>query len=149
MNLCRTLAVVLITAGLLGCTHSSSQSVNLALQGTGRNAGQVGRVTLTDMGDKTNFNFYITGVPEGTLLPPRIYTFINKGGCQQPGATAFAMNDKVNTESAAGTKGWTFYRSAPIALSELISGKYSVVVRTAPEDGNLDIFCGEVAQATR
>ena len=71
MNLCRTLAVVLITAGLLGCTHSSSQSVNLALQGTGRNAGQVGRVTLTDMGDKTNFNFYITGVPTGTILPPR------------------------------------------------------------------------------
>ncbi|MNY29118.1 hypothetical protein D3C86_1631410 [compost metagenome] len=58
------------------------------------------------------------------------------------------MNDKVNTESDAGTRGWTFYRSAPVAMQELLSGKYALVVRTAPEDGNLDIFCGDIAQAT-
>lgn len=149
MNLCRTLAVVLITAGLLGCTHSSSQSVNLALQGTGRNAGQVGRVTLTDMGDKTNFNFYITGVPTGTLLPPRLYSFVNQGSCQQPGPVAFAMNDQVNTRSDAGTKGWSFYRSAPISLTQLQAGAHSIVVRSAPSDGDGDIFCGDVAQANR
>lgn len=149
MKTCIPLATLLIAASLVGCTSSSKQSMSLPLAATHNNPGHIANTTLTGVGNQTNFDFYITGVPEGTLLPPRIYTFINKGGCQQPGATAFAMNDKVNTESAAGTKGWTFYRSAPIALSELISGKYSVVVRTAPEDGNLDIFCGEVAQATR
>lgn len=149
MNLNRTLTGVLITAGLLGCTHSSSQSVNLALQATSRNAGQVGRVTLTDMGDKTNFNFYITGVPTGTILPPRLYSFVNQGSCQQPGPVAFAMNDQVNTRSDAGTKGWSFYRSAPISLTHLLAGAHSIVVRSAPSDGDGDIFCGDVAQANR
>lgn len=149
MSLYRTLAFVLITTGLLGCTHSSSQSVNLALQATGRNAGQVGRVTLTDMGDKTNFNFYITGVPTGTILPPRLYSFVNQGSCQQPGPVAFAMNDQVNTRSDAGTKGWSFYRSAPISLTQLLAGAHSIVVRSAPSDGNGDIFCGDVAQVDR
>jgi hypothetical protein len=101
------------------------------------------------VGNQTNFDFYITGVPTGTILPPRIYTFINKGSCQQPGPAAFAMNDKVNTEPNAGTGGWTFYRSAPITMPDLLSGKYSVVVRTSPEDGSVDIFCGDVAHATR
>jgi hypothetical protein len=59
------------------------------------------------------------------------------------------MNDKVNTEPNAGTGGWTFYRSAPIKMPDLLSGKYSIVVRTSPEDGNADIFCGDVAHATR
>jgi hypothetical protein len=59
------------------------------------------------------------------------------------------MNDKVNTKNEAGSNGWSFYRNAPIATSELLSGQYSVVVRTSPEDGNVDIFCGDVAQAKR
>lgn len=82
-------------------------------------------------------------------MPPRLYTFINKGSCEQPGPAAYAMNDKVNTQSAAGAGGWSFYRSAPITMPDLLSGKYSVVVRTSPEDGNVDIFCGDIAQATR
>jgi len=53
------------------------------------------------------------------------------------------MNDKVNTERAA-VAGWTFSRSAPIALPELLAGQYSIVLRSAPEDGNLDLFCGDI-----
>ena len=143
------LAALLITASLLGCTNSSSQSMNLPLTATHRNPGQIANTTLTGVGNQTNFDFYITGVTTGTILPPRIYTFVNKGSCQQPGAVAFAMNDKVNTEPSAGTNGWTFYRSAPITMPDLLAGKYSVVVRTSPEDGNADIFCGDVAQAKR
>lgn len=99
---------------------------------------------MTGMGNQTNFDFYISGVPTGTILPPRIYTLINKGSCQQPGPVAYAMNDKVNTESNAGTRGWIFYRSAPISMSNLLSDKYYIVVRTAPEDGSVDIFCGDI-----
>jgi hypothetical protein len=34
-------------------------------------------------------------------------------------------------------------------MPDLLSGKYAVVVRTSPEDGNADIFCGDVAHAAR
>lgn len=149
MKPCTPLATLLITASLFGCTSSSNQSMNLPLVATHNNPGQVANTTLTGVGNQTNFDFDITGVPIGTVLPPRLYTFINKGSCQQPGPVAYAMNDKVNTESDAGTGGWTFYRSAPITMPDLLSGKYSVVVRTSPEDGNVDIFCGDIAQATR
>ncbi|TPG78271.1 hypothetical protein [Pseudomonas arsenicoxydans] len=149
MKLSTPLSALMITASLFGCTHSSHQSMNLALAATQRNPGHTATTTLTSVGNQTNFDFYITGVPSGTILPPRIYTFINKGSCQQPGPAAFAMNDKVNTEPNAGTGGWTFYRSAPIKMPDLLSGKYSIVVRTSPEDGSADIFCGDVAHATR
>ena len=149
MKLCRPVSALLITASLFGCSSSSHQSTNLPLAATHRNPGHTATTSLTGEGNQTNFDFYVTGVPNGTILPPRLYTFINKGSCQQPGPVAYAMNTKVNTEPNAGTGGWTFYRSAPIALSELLSGKYAVVVRTSPEDGSADIFCGDVAQATR
>ncbi|MED7670812.1 hypothetical protein GXB78_26785 [Pseudomonas moraviensis subsp. stanleyae] len=149
MKTCLPLSALLITASLFGCTSSANRSVNLPLAATHKNPGHTATTTLTAEGNQTNFDFYVSGVPDGTSLPPRIYTFINKGSCQQPGPAAFAMNDKVNTEANTGTGGWTFYRSAPIALSDLLSGKYSVVVRTAPEDGNADIFCGDVARAAR
>jgi hypothetical protein len=147
MNHCTPLAAVLVMASLFGCTSSSNHSMNLPLAATHQNMGQIGNTTLTAVGDQTNFDFYISGVPSGTNLPPRIYTFVNKGSCQQPGAVAYAMNDKVNTERNTGTNGWMFYRSAPIKLPDLLAGKYSVLVRTAPEDGNVNIFCGDVAQA--
>jgi hypothetical protein len=123
--------------------------MNLPLVATHQNPGKNATTTLTSVGDQTNFDFYITGVPNGTIMPPRIFTFINKGSCQQPGPVAYALNDKVNTEPNAGTGGWTFYRSAPIKMQDLLAGNYSVVLRTSPEDGNANIFCGNVAQATK
>ncbi|MCY1425567.1 hypothetical protein D3C76_136800 [compost metagenome] len=148
MKLTNSLVALLASASIAGCSTSSSHDASLPLAATRNNAGQIANVSLASVGDKTDFDFYISGVPDGTTLPLRIYTFVHKGSCQQPGPVAYAMNDKVNTESDAGTRGWTFYRSAPVAMQELLSGKYALVVRTAPEDGNLDIFCGDIAQAT-
>jgi hypothetical protein len=53
------------------------------------------------------------------------------------------MNDTVNTERQA-VRGWSFTRTAPVPLQTLLDGKYSVVVRTAATDGNVDIFCGDI-----
>ncbi|MNN64989.1 hypothetical protein D3C81_1804640 [compost metagenome] len=74
----------------------------------------------------------------------RLYTYINKGSCQQPGPVAFAMNDRIETEPMANARAWTFSRSAPMKMSGLLSGGYSIVVKTTPADGNLDIFCGNI-----
>ena len=145
MKPCLPLSVILISASLFGCTHSSNQSMNLPLAATHKNPGHTATTTLTGEGNQTNFDFYITGVPNGTILPPRVYTFINKGSCQNPGPVAYAMNDRVNTERQP-IRGWTFSRSVPVALPVLLSGEYHVVVRTAATDGNVDIFCGDIKQ---
>ncbi|MED7670814.1 hypothetical protein GXB78_26795 [Pseudomonas moraviensis subsp. stanleyae] len=142
------LAALLITASLLGCSNSSRPATTLALKATQQNAGQIANTTLTTVNDETNFDFSISGVPDGTTLPLRLYTFINKGSCQQPGPVAYDMNNRITTQRTAGA-GWTFFRSAPVPVAELTSGNYSVVIRTTPEDGNIDLFCGDIAQAAQ
>ncbi|MFJ3368138.1 hypothetical protein [Pseudomonas sp. NPDC086251] len=149
MKLGIPLTILLMAATLFGCTSSSSHSLYVPLAATHKNPGHIGTTTLTGVGNQTDFDFYISGVPTSTTLPLRIYSFINKGSCQQPGPIAFAMNDKVNTQSVGGVNGFTFERSASIAMPELLSDHYSVVVRSAPEDGNVDLFCGDIAKATR
>lgn len=145
MKLGNSLAL-LITVTLVGCTTPAQKGVSVPLKATRHNTGQIGNVTLANWGKKTGFNFIISGVPDGASLPLRLYTFINKGSCQQPGPVAYEMNDQVNTERQA-IRGWVFSRSAPVELPVLLASEHSVVVRTAPDSGNLDIFCGDIKRA--
>jgi hypothetical protein len=140
-----SLAALMVIASLFGCTTSADHGVSVPLVATRQNTGQIGNVTLANWDNKTGFSFFISGVPSGASLPLRLYTFINKGSCQQPGPVAYAMNDHVNTERQA-IRGWAFSRSAPVAMPVLLSGEYSVVVRSAPDSGNVDIFCGDIKQ---
>ncbi|CAI8707559.1 exported hypothetical protein [Pseudomonas jessenii] len=139
MKLKTSLAALVVAASLFGCTTSSTHGVNVNLVATRQNAGQIGTVTLTDWDKKTGLSFFISGAPMGVTLPLRLYSFINNGTCQQPGSVAYAMNDTVNTERQP-VRGWSFTRTAPVPLQTLLDGKYSVVVRTASTDGNVDIF---------
>ncbi|WP_248916412.1 hypothetical protein [Pseudomonas moorei] len=146
MKFGHSLAALVATASLFGCTTSSNQSASITLVATRQNTGQIGNVALSDWGKQTGLSFFISGVPNGASLPLRLYSFINKGSCEKPGPVAYAMNDKVNTERQA-VRGWTFSRSAPVPLSTLLAGDYSIVVRTAATDGNVDIFCGDIKPA--
>jgi hypothetical protein len=143
MKLRYSLTALLISASLLGCATSSHPGVSVTLVAARQNTGQIGNVTLSDWGKETGLSFFISGAPSGSILPLRLYTFINKGSCQQPGPVAYAMNDRVNTERQA-VRGWAFSRTAPVALPVLLSGEYSIVVRSAPDSGNVDIFCGDI-----
>jgi hypothetical protein len=145
MNFRYQLAVFMATACTFGCTTSSEHVLTVPLVATQRNLGQIANTILASQGKQTGFSFFVSGVPNGVSLPLRLYTFINKGSCQQPGQVAYALNDQVNTQRA-GIRGWTYSRNAPVAMSELLSGGYSIVVRTAPSDGNVDIFCGDIRQ---
>lgn len=147
MILRHSLAALMVTASLFGCTTSSDHGVSVPLVATRHNTGQIGNVTLASWDKQTGLSFFISGAPSGVSLPLRLYTFINKGSCQQPGSVAYAMNDQVNTEPQP-VRGWTFSRSAPVELPVLLSGEYSILVRTAPESGNVDIFCGDIKQAS-
>ncbi|SEM52568.1 hypothetical protein SAMN04487857_102447 [Pseudomonas sp. ok272] len=140
-----SLAALMITASLYGCTTQPGHVVSVPLVASRQNTGQIGNVTLADWGDKTGFSFFISGVPNGASLPLRLYTFIHKGSCQQPGPIAYAMNDHVTTERQP-VRGWAFSRSAPVAMSALLSGEYAVVVRSAPDSGDIEVFCGDIKQ---
>ena len=142
-------AALLAAAIIVGCTNSSSQTVTVPLNATPRNGGQIANATLAVQGNETAFSFVVSGVPSGTLRPLNLYTSINKGSCERPGSVAYAMNDRINTNRISATRGWTYSRSAPVALSELLSGGYYLVVRTTPADGNVDIFCGDIKPETR
>jgi hypothetical protein len=143
MKFSHSFTALLVVASLFGCASESKPGANVTLTATRQNSGQIGNVTLADWGKDTGFSFFISGAPNGASLPLRLYTFVNKGSCAQPGPVAYAMNDKVNTERQP-VRGWSFSRSAPVPLSTLLAGEYYVVVRTAATDGNVDIFCGDI-----
>jgi hypothetical protein len=145
MKLVHSLTALLVAASLFGCASESKPGANVTLTATRQNSGQIGNVTLADWGKDTGFSFFISGAPNGASLPLRLYAFVNKGSCAQPGPVAYAMNDKVNTERQP-VRGWAFSRSAPVPLSTLLAGEFYVVVRTAATDGNVDIFCGDIRQ---
>lgn len=147
MTFRNSLTALMLTASLFGCATSTHQGVNVPLVATRQNAGQIGSATLSDWGKQTGVSFIISGVPSGASLPLRLYAFIYKGSCQQPGPEAYALNDRVTTERQA-IRGWTFSRSAPVAMPVLLSGDYSIVVRSAATDGNGDIFCGDIRKPT-
>ena len=147
MKPAKSLSLLMLAASLSGCATSASPGANVTLTATRQNSGQIGNVTLADWGGKqTGFSFFISGAPNGASLPLRLYAFVNQGSCAQPGPVAYAMNDKVGTERQP-VRGWAFSRSAPVALSTLLADEYSVVVRTAATDGNVDIFCGDIGHA--
>lgn len=149
MNVRNQTAALMATVVIFGCTNSSIQTVTVPLLATPQNLGQIANTTLASQGNQTGFNFVISGVPSGTLRPLNLYTSIHKGTCKQPGPVAYAMNDRINTNRITSTRGWTYSRNAPVAMSELFSGDYSVVVTTTPADGNVDIFCGDIKQAVQ
>ncbi|MFJ4434147.1 hypothetical protein ACIPZG_24815 [Pseudomonas sp. NPDC089395] len=144
MNLKYQLALSIIITSTLGCATSSHNVVTLTLDATRQNTGQIANVTLSSQDTQTGFTFFIGGIPNGTTLPLRLYTFINKGSCQQPGPMAYAMNDRVDTDRMARTRTWTYSRTANVMMSALFADEYSIVVRTTPADGNIDIFCGNI-----
>ncbi|KAB0496547.1 hypothetical protein [Pseudomonas vancouverensis] len=146
MNTRNPMAALMTAVVILGCTNSSSQTVTFPLSATPQNLGQIANTTLASQGNQTGFTFVISGVPSGTLRPLNLYTSIHKGSCKQPGPVAYEMNDRINTNRISSTRGWTYSRSAPVALSALFSGDYYVVVTTTPADGNIDIFCGDLKQ---
>ncbi|EOG3620410.1 hypothetical protein ACK9U2_002278 [Pseudomonas putida] len=149
MNVRTPTAALVATVVIFGCTHSSSQTVTIPLLATPQNLGQIANTTLVSQGNGTGFTFVISGVPSGTLRPLNLYTSIHKGTCKQPGPVTYAMNDRINTNRITSTRGWTYSRNAPIAMSELFTGDFSVVVTTTPADGNVDIFCGDIKKAAQ
>jgi hypothetical protein len=151
MNMNCWMALLVVAGGISGCSttterQSDKQVVNIPLIAGPQNAGEIAQATLAAQGDETGVSFFISGVPIGTTLPVHLYTYIYPGSCEALGAKpAYEMNQTVTTNQMAGKRaGWTLSKKVPVALSVLRSNGFAIVVRTSPQDGNLDIYCGNI-----
>lgn len=136
--------------GSPGRQSAAADAVVMPLQATSINAGQVGRATLLPVAGKTNIQLYFTGVPNNTTLPLHVYTYIYEAAaCSAlPAKPTYALNERVLVSSFwVGGAPESLAHMSPVQMNELLSGRYSIALRSAPEDGGQVIFCGELPRA--
>ena len=129
-------------------SDSTSGLVNIPLSAARQNAGKIAQATLVPLDGATEIALVVSGVPSNVSQPPHLYTYIYRGACgsleQQP---AIEMNQHVVLGARVPQQASLMWKTAPIAMSELRSGDYALVVRTSAADGAVDIFCGNLKQA--
>jgi hypothetical protein len=148
----------LLAAWLSGCAsvdpagRDAGDFATVVLTATPYNAGRIGRAYLVPNGDRTVVRIEASGVPDTVARPIHLYTFIYEGSCiAHAGKPAFALNDTVLASSVANPAGigafggaLTISNTAPISAAALRAKPYAIVVKTAPSDGDHDLYCGDV-----
>ena len=123
----------------------------VVLIATPYNAGRVGRAYLVPSGDRTVVRIDASGVPDTVARPIHLYTFIYEGSCAaRSEKPEFALTDTVLASSLANPAGIGAFggalmitNAAPISFDALRANPYAIVVKTAPADGDRDLFCGD------
>ncbi|RZL95907.1 MAG: hypothetical protein EOP82_01835 [Variovorax sp.] len=157
MNL-RSLAVLamapIVISGCAGTGSTSTRSaaadaVVIPLQATRINAGRVGRATLLPLDGKTSIVLDFTGVPGDTTRPVHVYTYVYEASCDAlTTRPAYAFNERVLAAKPAGGLGpFQIAHTASVPMSDLLSGRFSIALRSAPQDGDRVIYCGELRRA--
>jgi hypothetical protein len=152
MKIVSSLALVVAVGWICGCaTTPDSQITSVPLNPTVYNAGNTAQATLAPMGNQTRLSVFVGGVPAGTGVPVRLYTYVYSGSCSSLGPQpVFELNQSVNTEfnspesGPGGTRNLRLWKSVPMAYDTLRSGGYALVLRGSPADGGHDIFCGSL-----
>ncbi|WP_233809876.1 hypothetical protein [Paraburkholderia sp. HP33-1] len=142
-----TLAIVCaLTSGWSTAIASPpSERISIPLTATSQNAGKIAQATLVPVGDATEIVLFVGGVPSNVAQPPHLYTYIYPGMCGDLGPKpVIAMNDQVVLGDRLPQLSRWMSKRVPIALNELRSGDYALVVRTSPADGFVNIFCGNL-----
>ena len=148
--------VSLTMAGLLSaCVGTSGtpsrEFTTLILHPTERVLGETGRAFLMPQGNDTRVLIEVSGVPgQVSSRPVHLYTFIYQGICGRLGREpTYALLQRVLAQSPSSLgrpRGpFTVSNTAPLPMQKLRDGNYAIVVQTAPADGNIRIFCGDVS----
>ena len=79
-----------------------------------------------------------------------LYTFIYQGVCGKRGPEpTYALLERVLAQSPSSMASFrgplTISNTAPLPMQKLRDGNYAIVVKTAPADGSIEIFCGDVS----
>lgn len=136
--------LAILLAGCAGSAGGDGQNVlQLSLQPTRENAGNIGQAALATNGANTDLSVFIGGVPLGTSRPLNLLTYIYPGSCSAlAGKPAYALNQTTQTLRVDG--GWRLSKSIPATLEHLRAGGYSLVLSTTPTDRGLNIFCAGI-----
>jgi len=150
------------TLGLAGCADVQTAQtadaradivVNIPLAASRINAGKVGWAHLIRRGDQTAVSVTAAGVPPYVSRPVHLYTYIYEGACGALSSRpAHSLNEIVlaRSKGSAGQVGppYTVQNTARVRLDVLEATPHAILVRSAPADGNLDLFCGDIAVPT-
>jgi len=139
-------------AALLGCAisidASCADTVDVLLAAAPINAGATGRAALVALGERTQVTIIVSGTPpQYASRPVHLYTSIDEGTCAAPALrTRYALTTRVlaDTSSGGAAGPLTITNVAPASLDALRRGGYAIRVRTAPADGDRELFCGEI-----
>jgi hypothetical protein len=145
----------LALAVALGCTAATSAAddtvnspLTFPMKATPRNAGRIGQVTLVAQKGQTELMFVVSGVPAGTVVPADIDTYIYPGTCASHGdEPAYVIRSPYARGDRLLTRPNTMTRVVPVLLGDLTSADHAIVLRTGPEDGLVEIFCGDIGSA--
>ncbi|VVO59585.1 hypothetical protein PS838_00721 [Pseudomonas fluorescens] len=144
MNRTSWLALV-VAAGAISSCASRTEIVDVPLNATPQNAEHIARATLSPVGNQTSIWLTVGGVPHDMAVSSRLDTAIYAGSCQQLSAQPAYRTRQANSVDypslAPRTRHWA---QAPVALSELTTGDYVLLVRTSPADGSRPLFCGNI-----
>jgi hypothetical protein len=144
MKVVSSLIPVIMVGWLCGCTTAPKQIVTVPLQATTFNAGRIAQAVLTPLGNDTELVVFASGVPDGTVIPEHLYTYIYMGSCTtHESSPVYSLNEQVTDlyDVRAATQLW---KKVPLGYDALRSGGYALIVRASPFDGNHDIFCGNL-----
>ncbi|SFQ45017.1 hypothetical protein SAMN05216229_12235 [Geopseudomonas sagittaria] len=135
--------LALMVAAVASQSYGMSEErglVSIELEASPQNTAEIGRATLVAERGRTAIVFALSGAPSHVTVPLHYYTYIYPGSCKALGAQpAYDMNNVVRVESFGHLS-----KRVPVALEQLRGGNYSIVVRSSPADGRLDLFCGEI-----
>ncbi|SCK60235.1 hypothetical protein VAR608DRAFT_6644 [Variovorax sp. HW608] len=155
-----TAAFTIVTSGLASCADAQNAQttagaredlvVDIRLAGSRINAGKIAWAHLIGLGEQTAVSVTAAGVPPQVSRPVHLYTYIYEGACgalsERP---AHSLNAIVLARSTgpAGRIGppYTVENTARVRLATLRATPHALVIRSAPADGNLDLFCGDIA----
>ena len=129
-----------------GPTPTRADVTVYVLNGVGHAKGEVGRAVLVPKGETTSIDVEVSGVPDDVTRPVHLYTFIYRGTCEHVDATvAYDANRQVLATSGRGNSGMFQVRNtASVSLAELRASAHAIVIRSAPADGNLAMYCGDI-----
>ncbi len=146
------MAAALLVGCAAGGDAPSREFVTVTLKPGPDLPAQTGRAFLMPQDGGTRVQIEVTGVPAMIVSRPvHLYTFIHRGRCgalvsppAYPLLRTVLAGSPASTALAPAHGPFTVSNVAPLPLAELRAGGYAIVVRSAPADGDREIFCGDV-----
>ena len=138
--------VLMVAVGWICVAVSAPKRiVTVPLNATIYNTAHIAQAVLTPMNSsQTQLTLLVGGVPDDTLTPADLYTYLYSGSCaKHEPKPAYSLNNLI-TDNLSDHAVIQLDKTVPLGYDTLRSGHYALVVQASPADGSQDIFCGDL-----